>query len=145
MPQRGNPPADGDVATAFTVFGARPIEVRELVVAVARRTGSGLFAASVHEDEDGSPATVIVSFLSHAESRPATLRIPVTQKLLLEPESRYWVSISVDEPDAEVAWFGSAPQVDEMWTRIAERFDQGEWRAGDTRGGMALRVTGVPA
>jgi serine/threonine protein kinase len=143
MPARGNPPADGDVATAFNVDAGGTVEVRELVLALGCRAGSGLVDVAIHEDNEGSPSHVIASFTAQTGSQPATLSLPAPDGVMLQPESRYWVSISVAERDAEVAWYGSAPQLDHLWTRIAERFDEGEWRAGDTRGGMALRVVGV--
>jgi serine/threonine protein kinase len=147
QPNRGNPPADGDVASSFAVEVGRDVELRELTLAVAHRAGDRQLEVAVCGDSDGTPldGAPVETFRGTVEAggQPQFLRLVSNTRPRLQASQRYWVILSVPEPDTEIAWFGAAPELDGVLTRIAERYDNGRWQAGETRGGLALRVVGA--
>jgi serine/threonine protein kinase len=147
-PGRGNPPSDQDLATAFTVPEGTVVRLEELSLALSLRAGQDRLEVKILGDQGTVPddSSVLEAFTivgrTTREGEIVTLRSETTP--LLVGGSRFWVSLSVEAADSEVAWLSGAMELMPLRALIAERWNRGPWNVGDSRAGpgYALRVLG---
>jgi hypothetical protein len=153
---RGNPPQDGDVAQAFSVPERTQFRLTEIRLALSFAAGSNVLDVWILGDDPasepipvgsapGAPddSQLIESFrlVGVVPSSPGVVRIRSIERPTLLGGQRYWVAISVPEPNSEVRWFAGLQ--DQPYI-IAERFSLGPWQPAVASGCHALRVTGLP-
>jgi hypothetical protein len=147
-PGRGNPPSDQDLATAVTVPESTVVQLEELSLALSLRAGQDRLEIKLMGDQDTVPddSSVLEAFTivgrTTREGEIVTLRSETTP--LLVGGSRFWVSLSVEAADSEVAWLSGAMELTPLQALIAERWNRSPWNVGDSRAGpgYALRVLG---
>jgi hypothetical protein len=147
-PGRGNPPSDQDLATAFTVPEGTVVRLEEISLGLSLRAGQDRLEIKLIGDEGTVPddsllleAFTIVGRTTR-EGDIVTLRSETTP--LLGGGSRFWVSVSVEAADSEVAWSSGAIELMPLRALLAERWNGSPWNVGDSRAGpgYALRVLG---
>lgn len=147
-PRRGNPPSDQDLATAFTVPEGTVVRLDEVSLALSLRAGQDHLKVKILGDQNTAPddSSVLEVFTSIGLVTPnagiVTLRSETTP--LLAGGSRFWISLSVEAADSEVAWWSGAMELMPLRALLAERWNIGAWQVGESRAGpgYALRVLG---
>jgi serine/threonine protein kinase len=147
-PGRGNPPSDQDLATAFTVPEGTVVRLEEISLGLSLRAGQDRLEVKILGDQGTVPddSSVLEAFTIVGRTTPegeiVTLWSETTP--LLVGGSRFWVSLSVEAADSEVAWSSGAMELTPLRALLAERWNGGPWNVGDSRAGpgYALRVLG---
>jgi hypothetical protein len=163
-PNRGNPPSDNDVANAFLVPTTSDFLLDSIELAVWRMAGANELDAWITEDiiainpRDGSyprgepDMNNILEhfrFSNQAVSSGGLGSIIMAESVLhplLKANSKYWLAISVPEPDSEIAWYSSIIGGVHDYEWIAEKtipFYEDKWRVSKVTGGFAFRISGT--
>jgi serine/threonine protein kinase len=146
MPSQGNPPADGDVGTAFTIPQRKNLKLESLYLALALREGSNSINIWLAEDQNGKPngdniieAFALDNVLSHSGS---VISVFSSKNSILKVGKTYWIIISVPTPNTNVAWLSAPLDFQPLKVLLAERFDLGEWeiRESPSGPGYAFRI-----
>jgi hypothetical protein len=129
--------------TALT--GSRDLEVRVLGDNVAAGPGGAPNEDLVLEQFHVTPAQS--EQLPGPPGPQAILLLQSTKGPLLRAGSRYWLALSVKEPDQDtsIQWWGTAPMLRPGPTTIARRVNQGPWVPVQVSGlGQAFRIKASP-
>lgn len=145
-PPRGNPPADHDVAEAFFVKDAVTLEQLDIAVKLIHGLGQaevilvkGDFAGPSEDEEDEVERWPVEI---NAPETLQVLRLQSSSKPTLGPREIYWVILSTNDPDSEIAWISSPLQLMRRVSHTAERDRPNEWQpqVSDSGPGQSLRV-----
>jgi protein kinase-like protein len=146
---RGNPPGRQELATSFIQSEAADVRVHSLTLVLGGR-GSSLTKAHVAllGDLEGAPddTDLLEDFIINVGPVPTVYEAKSQKHPRLRAASRYWVRLSVNDPNAEVAWWVAPIEFIPQSETFAERQERGAWRVANSPGGPghALRVLGRP-
>lgn len=146
---RGNPPGRQEVATSFIQSETADVRVDSLTLALGAR-GSSVTTAHIAllGDLKGAPddSDLLEDFIFTVGPVPSTYEAKSQRRPRLKTAGRYWVRLSVNDPNAEVAWWVAPIEFIPQSETFAERQEKGPWRVATSPGGPghALRVVGTP-
>lgn len=146
-PPQGNPPGRQELAVAFIQPMAFGVRLESLVLALSNLGGSGRTAhVALLGDKNGEPNdnVLLEHFTVLVDGQPRPHELLSQSGPRLEAGARYWMRLSVDDPNSNVAWWSAPPDFMPLSETFAERFDIQPWRVATSSGGPghALRVTG---
>jgi hypothetical protein len=161
-PNRGNPPADGDLGAHFRVPANSDYALDSIELALRFDAGVNALdiwimrsVINVNPLDGGQPRDepddqgVLEHFLITNSVLPGIGNIVFLEsqaRPILAADSLYWVVISVPEPDSEIAWWAAHESLIPNPVWLAERFDLEPWivRFSLEGPGRAFRVTATP-
>jgi hypothetical protein len=148
-PPQGNPPARNELATSFIQPLGSDVQLASLVLALGSLTGETTARITLLGDTNGVPNDneILEEFSARIEPQPRPHEFVSQTGPRLEAGATYWVRLSVDTPNANVAWWIAPIEFRPLAETFAERRDAEPWRVATSPGGPghALRVIGRPA
>lgn len=164
-PSRGSPPSDQDQALGFITPQGPGWRLDSIEIALRRVAGADELDVYLMGDNwvgnkllGWNPDLLIApdsgNVLEHIRLSGQVPIIPggvgsivtVNSALrpVLDPDTLYWVVLSVPEPNSEIAWL-SAPERSPEWRFLGERYSNiyPLWQVVEVHQGAAFRVTGT--
>jgi len=145
---------DADIAMGFDVPSGRDYLLDSVDVALSLVAGANVFElfltetqpishswGGFQEEPNLTTSGIVESWrIRDRLENPALVHLESATGAVLKGGKRYWVVLSVPEPDSEVRWHSDG---DIAPGYIAERFSAygNKWESHESSGGFALRVT----
>jgi hypothetical protein len=168
-PGAGHPPADHDLAQTFEVPEGRDVTLKGLDLALGRNSGPNVFDLFVtktrpishqwggfQEEPDLSAAGIVETWRasglvkdtpwSGSPTPEFVVHLDSAKRPMLRAGERYWVVLSVPEPDSAMVWWGGTRPEGPVYSAERNSAYLNAWEShGPADGGYALRVTTRPA
>jgi serine/threonine protein kinase len=142
-PPAGNPQVHFGAAEAIAT-GDASVELVAIELELQLRSGDGKGRVSFETDLEGIPSgKALASWPIEITSRSPTLvRLEPDSPVNLAGRATYWVVLSTDGENADIAWVG-APERLRPREALTAKLIVGGWRQGRSRAGpgLAVRVT----
>jgi len=147
-PQKGNPPADMDVGTAFVISGENDLKLHSITLALRLFAGQSELDLCLLTDLDDKPDhKILEKFTLGEEVSPSGGVYTVISKLnpKLIAGKQYWLVISVRRPDSQIALHSAPQDFRPIGAKFAERMNLGVWEVSSSSSGpgYAIRILGT--
>jgi serine/threonine protein kinase len=143
---QGNPPSDGDIGTAFVVPSVEDLRLESITLALALGYGVNSAELWILGDQDGVPdeQNILETFqlVNMLSTQGSTITVSSSRQPLLQAARRYWLLLSVPEPDTRVAWLSAPLDFMPHAATLVKRFDHGGWQIAESPSGpgYAFRI-----